>query len=192
MTDDQGGLKTNFSFLNIINPLSSPKWLEGDQGVADFVVSLHLLLVILVFDECLRELLHWRAAAEEQVAGPCDGTWNSGQIAHNRWVPLLLSVLLFNHADFRGVLLEEKLVFGLQILLEIFTVKNSLELSQQLQRILNAGDIFKVLIDVCLQLSLYRTYISFEFDEVSVEDVVDEVKKFVRFLLKLIDKGLKW
>ena len=103
----------------------------------------------------------------------------------------MLSVLLFNHADFRGVLLEEKLVFGLQILLEIFTVKNSLELSQQLQRILNAGDIFKVLIDVCLQLSLYRTYISFEFDEVSVEDVVDEVKKFVRFLLKLIDKSLK-
>jgi len=68
VTDDEGSLQTNFGLLDLIDPLGSPQGLEGDQGVADLVVVLHLLLVFFVLDEGLGELLHRGAAAEQQMA----------------------------------------------------------------------------------------------------------------------------
>lgn len=68
MADDKSSLQPNFGLLDLINPLGSPQRLEGDQGVTNLVVVLHLLLVFLVLDEGLGELFHRGAAAEQQVA----------------------------------------------------------------------------------------------------------------------------
>ena len=61
VTDNESGLKTGFSFLNFVGPLSSPEILEREQGVTNLIVHLDVSLKIglLLVDQILWELFHW-------------------------------------------------------------------------------------------------------------------------------------
>lgn len=76
MTNNESGLKTSFSFLNFVGPLSSPEILEREQGVTDFVVHLYVSLKVglLLVDQILWELFHWTRNSVEQMTGPGDAT----------------------------------------------------------------------------------------------------------------------
>jgi len=70
-------------------------------------------------------------------------------------------------------------------------VKDRFEFPQQLEGILDAGDVLEVSVDVCLQLCLDGANVGLELNEVTVKDVVHEVEKLVRLPLELRDEGFK-
>ena len=70
-------------------------------------------------------------------------------------------------------------------------MQDGLELSQQLERVFDACDILEVSVDVFLQLGLDSADVGLELNEVTVEDVVHEVKQFVRLLFELPGGGLE-
>ena len=68
MTDNESGLKTSFSFLNFVGPLSSPEILEREEGVTDLVIHLNESSGFLLFDKVLWELLHWSRNSMEEMS----------------------------------------------------------------------------------------------------------------------------
>jgi hypothetical protein len=68
----------------------------------------------------------------EKVAGPGDGSRDSGQVTDNWWRRLELLILLLNGGDLQLVVGEKDRVFGVQVVLEVVTVENSLELAEKL------------------------------------------------------------
>jgi hypothetical protein len=63
--------------------------------------------------------------------------------------------------------------------LQIFTSKDSAELTEQAQRVLNVDDVLEVAIDVASELSLDARYINVELYEITVEGVVSVIKQRV-------------
>jgi len=59
MTDNESGLKSSLSLLNLGSPLLSPKVLEREESVTNLIVHLDILLGLSGLDEVLWELLHW-------------------------------------------------------------------------------------------------------------------------------------
>ena len=61
VTDYESGLKTGFSFLNLVGPLLSPEILEREESVTNLVIHLNVSLEVglLLVDEILWELFHW-------------------------------------------------------------------------------------------------------------------------------------
>lgn len=55
--------------------------------------------------------------------------------------------------DLKAVVVEQDGVLGVQSILQVVSVENGLELSQEFQRILDIGDYLKVLVNVVLELS---------------------------------------
>jgi len=72
VTDNQSCLEASLCLLYLKGPFLAPQVLEGEQGVPDLVVVLDRLLAGWLFDQVLRELLHWHRYSVEQVARPCD------------------------------------------------------------------------------------------------------------------------
>ena len=73
----------------------------------------------------------------EQVSGPCDATSNSGQVSHNRRIVLVLLVLILNLVNFKTIVMEKNGVLGINTVAEVVALKDSLELSEELKRVLN-------------------------------------------------------
>ena len=140
VTDDESGEKTCLGLVDLIDPSLPPFVLEVEEVVSDVVVALylfHCLFGIAVAQKLLRELLHRCGCAVEEVARPCDGARNLGQVADNRGISELLLELVFDFRDKDGVSLEQKIVFGFEASLQVVTVKNAAELAEQAKRILN-------------------------------------------------------
>ena len=68
MTDNESGLKSSLSLLNLGSPLLSPKVLEREESVTNLIVHLDILLGLSGLDEVLWELLHWSGDSMEQVS----------------------------------------------------------------------------------------------------------------------------
>jgi len=83
------------------------------------------------------------------------------------------------------------LVLLVQVVLQVLTVKDGLELAEELEGILNVGDDLEVLVDVLLEGGLHRGYINVKFDEISVEGVVVEVQKLVVLFLEELNVVLE-
>jgi len=154
MTDNESSLETSLGVLNLLDPLFSPEVLEREKSVTDLVVALHCLLGLLLLDQILRELLHGAGDSEEQVARPGDASRNCGQVSHNRRVVLVTVVLLLNLGDLHSVVVEEESVLRVEAVFEVVSDENSLELAEKLKRVLNRGNVLKVLVNVGLELSL--------------------------------------
>ena len=109
MTDNESGLKTSFSFLNLVGPLLSPEVLEGEEGITDLVIHLDVSLKVglLLVDQVLWELLHWAGDSVEQMSRPSNGTRDSWQVSHCWWSGLVLEVLVLDVLDIVSVVLEE-------------------------------------------------------------------------------------
>ena len=58
--------------------------------------------------------------------------------------------------NFNTVVLEQDGVLGVQTVLQVISVEDTLEFSKEVQRSLDVGDNFKVLVDVLLELGFNR------------------------------------
>ena len=54
--------------------------------------------------------------------------------------------------DLKAIVVEQDGVLGVQSVLQVVSVENGLELSQEFQRVLDIGDDLKVLVNVVLKL----------------------------------------
>ena len=82
------------------------------------------------------------------------------------------------------VVLEQDGIFGVQSILQVISVENTLEFSKEVQRSLDVSDNLEVLVNVLLELSFNGRNINLEVDEISVESVACRVKKLVVLFLK--------
>jgi len=82
------------------------------------------------------------------------------------------------------VVLEQDGVFGVQSILQVVSVENTLEFSKEVQRSLDVSDNLEVLVNVLLELGFNGRNINLEVDEISVESVACRVKKLVVLFLK--------
>ena len=69
------------------------------------------------------------------------------------------------------VVLEQDGVFGVQSVLQVISVEDTLELSKEVQGSLDVSDDLEVLVNVLLELSLDGGDINLEVDEISIESV---------------------
>lgn len=90
----------------------------------------------------------------EQVTRPGDASRYSWQVTHNWWLALRLLILIFDMVDLKAIVVEQDVVLGVKTILEIVSVQDGLELSEKLERVLNAGDDLEVLVDVALEIGL--------------------------------------
>jgi hypothetical protein len=82
------------------------------------------------------------------------------------------------------VVLEQDGIFGVQSILQVISVENTLEFSKEVQGSLDVSDNLEVLVNVLLELSFNGRNINLEVDEISVESVACRVKKLVVLFLK--------
>jgi hypothetical protein len=82
------------------------------------------------------------------------------------------------------VVLEQDGVFGVQSVLQVISVEDTLELSKEVQGSLDVSDDLEVLVNVLLELSLDGGDINLEVDEISVESVACRIKELVVLLLE--------
>lgn len=88
------------------------------------------------------------------MSGPGDATRDSWQVSDNQRIVLVLLILLLDITDLFSVVVEQDSVLGVKAISKVLSVEDRLELSQKLQGVLDAGDNFKVSIDVVLEISL--------------------------------------
>ena len=93
-------------------------------------------------------------------------------------------VLFLNLNNLVLVVLEEGLVLSVEVVAKVITVKDSLELSEEFEGVLNVGDDQEVVVDVFLEGGLDAGHINVEFNKVPVEGVVVEIKELVVLLLE--------
>jgi len=92
--------------------------------------------------------------------------------------------LILDLVNLNTVVLEQDGVFGVQSILQVVSVENTLEFSKEVQRSLDVSDNLEVLVNVLLELGFNGRNINLEVDEISVESVACRVKKLVVLFLK--------
>jgi len=99
--------------------------------------------------------------------------------------------LVLDLVNLNTIVLEQNGIFGVQSILQVISVKDTLEFSKEVQRSLNVSDNLKVLVDILLELSFNGRNINFEVNEISVKSVACRIKKLVVLLLKHGDKPVE-
>ena len=69
------------------------------------------------------------------------------------------------------VVLEQDGVFGVQSVLQVISVEDTLEFSKEVQGSLDVSDDLEVLVNVLLEFSLNRRNINLEVDEISIKSI---------------------
>lgn len=118
------------------------------------------------------------------MARPGNGTRDGGEITDKRRRLAAFAVKVLNLADLIGVVVEQKSVLLLEVVAEVLTLQDTVELTEKLEGVLNVGDVLKVCINVVLELSLNSGDIGLELDEIAIESVVVKFKKLVVLLLE--------
>jgi hypothetical protein len=95
---------------------------------------------------------------------------------------LLPLILVLDVVDLESVVVEQDVVLRVEAVSEVVSVKDRLELSEELEGVLNAGDDLEVLVDVVLKLSLDGGNTDVEHNEVTIEHVVAVVEELVVLL----------
>jgi hypothetical protein len=95
--------------------------------------------------------------------------------------------LVLNILDIITVVLEEDGVLGVKSILQVVSVEDRLEFSQELEGVRDAGDNIKVLVNVDLELSLDGRNTNVELNEISIEEIVAVVQESVVLSLELLD-----
>jgi hypothetical protein len=133
VTDDKSGLETNFSLFDLIDPLGAPQSLEGNKCEGNFVVLLQGLLAFSLLNQLWGELLHRVSNSVEQMATPSNRARNSRQIPYKRRCLSALSIQVFNLTNLVRVVVEKESVLLLQVVAEVLSLQNAMELPQELE-----------------------------------------------------------
>lgn len=95
--------------------------------------------------------------------------------------------MVLNILDIISVVLEQDGVLGVKSILQVVSVEDRLEFSQELEGVRDAGDNIKVLVNVDLELSLDGRNTNVELNEISIEEIVAVVQESVVLSLELLD-----
>lgn len=95
--------------------------------------------------------------------------------------------MVLNILDVISVVLEQDGVLGVKSILQVVSVEDRLEFSQELEGVRDAGDNIKVLVNVDLELSLDGRNTNVELNEISIEEIVAVVQESVVLSLELLD-----
>ena len=95
--------------------------------------------------------------------------------------------MVLNIFDIISVVLEEDGVLGVKSILQVVSMEDRLEFSQELEGIRDAGDNIKVLVNVDLELSLDGRNTNVELNEISIEEIVAVVQESMVLSLELLD-----
>jgi ribosome maturation factor RimP len=79
--------------------------------------------------------------------------------------------LILDLVNFDTIVLEQDGVFGVQSVLQVISVEDTLEFSKEVQRSLDVSDNLEVLVNVLLELSFNGRNINLEVDEISIKSV---------------------
>ena len=80
-------------------------------------------------------------------------------------------VLILDLVNFDTIVLEQDGVFGVQSVLQVISVEDTLEFSKEVQGSLDVSDNLEVLVNVLLEFSLNGRNINLEVDEISIKSV---------------------
>lgn len=80
-------------------------------------------------------------------------------------------ILILDLVNFDTIVLEQDGVFGVQSVLQVISVEDTLEFSKEVQGSLDVSDNLEVLVNVLLEFSLNRRNINLEVDEISIKSV---------------------
>ena len=185
--NEEGGLEASLCAVDFLLPLLTPHVLVREEGVSEGVVVLHVLADVggALAHQVLRELLHGDGYPVEEMARPGDGTGYGGQVTHDGWALLVTLVVVLDLLDLSAVLGKEKVIFGLEAILERVAVEDRLEFSEKSQTVNNIGDVGEVLINVFLQLGLNVRNIDVELNKVTVKTVILVLEQAVSLALEL-------
>jgi hypothetical protein len=138
MSDDQGSLKAGFGTINLSGPFLPPEVLIGEEGVTNFVVSLHELLGAGQLDDFWWELLHRNRDPVEQVSRPSDGARNCWQVVTNGRIGLVILIVPLYLVNLSAIIGEQELILGIQGSGQVLPVEDGLKLPEQLQGFIDA------------------------------------------------------
>jgi len=79
--------------------------------------------------------------------------------------------LVLDLVDLDSIVLEQDGVFGVQSILQVISVEDTLEFSKEIQGCLDVSDNLEVFINILLKFSLNGGNINFEVYEISIESV---------------------
>jgi len=119
------------------------------------------------------------------VAGPGDVARNGGQVTGDGRLVFLLLVELLDLLELLAVVLEDDVELGVKVGLERLALKNVLELVEEVERVLNGGDVLERLVDELLEGSLQVGDANVELNVVAVELVVVVVEEVVLLAAEL-------
>jgi len=90
----------------------------------------------------------------EEMSRPGDATGNSWHVSDNWWHCLESLILVLNRLNFSSIVMEKDGILcskAIWSILEVFSFEDCLELSEEFQRIFDAGDNLEVLVNVSLE-----------------------------------------
>jgi hypothetical protein len=105
-------------------------------------------------------LFHGFLDALEQVPRPGDVARHGRQVPRDGRVRLVLLVQLLHLLQLLAVVLEDDVQLRVQVALEALSLQDALKLAQQLQRVLDGGDVLEAQVDEVLQRRLQVRYLT--------------------------------
>mmetsp|Transcript_17790 Transcript_17790/g.60027 ORF Transcript_17790/g.60027 Transcript_17790/m.60027 type:complete len:645 (-) Transcript_17790:418-2352(-) len=193
VADDQRRLEAALGRVDGLHPRLVPEVLKGDEGARELVVHAYDAPRALAVEDVLvrLELFHGLLYAFEQMAAPRDIPGHRRQVPRDGRVVLLRLVQLLDLLEFDAVVLEDDVELGVEVALQRLPLQDGLELVQQIERILDGGDVLKRLVDKMLQQRLQVRDLDVELDVVPVELVVVVVEQVVPLLPEVAHDGVE-
>mmetsp|Transcript_14323 Transcript_14323/g.34907 ORF Transcript_14323/g.34907 Transcript_14323/m.34907 type:complete len:222 (+) Transcript_14323:3726-4391(+) len=188
MPDDERGLEASLGGLDGLDPRLEPQRLERHQRLGHRVVRLHRALRLLGAHDGLvgGKFAHGLLDAPQQLPRPHDVSGDGGRVTWQAGGVLVLFVDLLHRVQIQAVVLEDDHVLVVQVLLERLALQDALELAQQVQRVLRAGDVLERAVDEPLQRHLQVVDVDVELEEIAVELVLGVVQQIVGLALEVV------
>ena len=151
-----------FCVATHLAPRLVPQVLERDQRPRNLVVGLDDLLGVLGGQDrgVGLELAHGLLDAFQEVPAPHDVPRHGRHVPADGRVVLVLLVQLLHRGQVQPVVVEDDRELAVQVALEVLPLQDVLELLQQRQRALDAGDGLEGVVDEGLQSSTRRSHVT--------------------------------
>ena len=132
VADDKSGLKTCLGLLDLLTPSLLVEILEGSESESETIVQRNVSTAVTVLLELLGEPFHGVMYSLEKMTRPHDIACNRWHVTDNRWLGVVLSILLLDLSQHSTIAVEDQRVLRLQLVLETLPLKDSLELAEKI------------------------------------------------------------
>jgi len=196
-TEKKRSLKTCLGSLDVVAPALSEVEFINDQILSDQVELIHVLFHVLVVDHVAWELLDRTIQLGEEVPDPDNFSSIWRHVSDDWRAQSVLIEALDNPLDFRSIVLQDRLVFAFQFVLDRVRGEYRLQLLEQLETVTDDLKLREVLLDESLEIIikfldfLHQVYeVLIKIHLLCIQDVVcfsfEGVDLVVEFFCELI------